>query len=211
MKLGAVHPTKRKLSNLHSRDGNHTYDGIPLLMAHPAPELSDFLGLDTPACKRLISGGSLSPQQVISLIEAIFTSKDEVAMFRSLHGDDVQAFVDVVNEVRSFVFFHPFELSHSVGQALDLPGLQPLLQGRCLRALYRTCGRHALLPRSLRIPPCHDRTGTPLYRGGFADVWRSEYKGRSVAVKVLRIDSTSDVVKIRSVGPMVSLKYLLSD
>ena len=70
----------------------------------------------------------------------------------------------------------------------------------CLSVLCRICGRWALLPRSLRIPICYNRFETPLYRGGFADVWKGEYRGRHVAVKVLRVYSTSDFVKIASVG-----------
>ena len=195
-----VRPMKRrKFASLHSHGSSQTPDDTPQLMAHTVPELSGLPGLKVPACKRLING-PLSQTQVISLIKAIFTSKDEVAMIRDLRGDDAQTFVDVVNEVCSFVFFGPFKLSPSVGQALDLPDLHPLLRGRCLRALYRICGRHGLLPRSLQTPPCHDRSGAPLYRGGFADVWRGEYQGRNVAVKVLRLYSTSDAVKIRFVG-----------
>ena len=96
-----VRPTKRrKFAGLHSHGSTRTSDDRPSLMAHPVPELSGLPGLDLPACKRLISG-SLSQQQVISLIQAIFTSKDEVAMIRDLRGDDAQAFVDVVNEVHS--------------------------------------------------------------------------------------------------------------
>jgi hypothetical protein len=134
-------------------------------------------------------------------------------MIRDLHGDDAQTFIDVIHEVCSILFLlrpslitcppHSvtFELSLSAGQALDLPDLQPQLRSKCLGALYRICGRQASLPRSLRIPLCYNRLDTPLYRGGFADVWRGEYQGRSVAVKALRVYSTSDSVKITSVGP----------
>ena len=97
-KPGTVRPMKRKLANSHSHDS--TSDDSPPLMARPIPELSDLLGLGVPAYKRLI-GGSLSQEQVISLIKAILTSKDEAAMIRNLRGEDAQAFVDVVNEVRS--------------------------------------------------------------------------------------------------------------
>ena len=62
------------------------------------------------------------------------------------------------------------------------------------------CGRHALLPKSLQIPLCYDRSVAPLYRGGFSDVWKGKHKGRHVAVKVLRVYSTGDFVKITSVG-----------
>ena len=78
----------------------HNSPSAPPLMTHPAPESPDLLGPDAPACERLIRG-SHSPQQLVSLIEAIFTSTDEVAMIRDLRGEDAQTFVDVVNEVRS--------------------------------------------------------------------------------------------------------------
>ena len=60
-----------------------------------------------------------------------------------------------------------------------------------------------LLPRLLRIPPCYDRSDDPLYQCGFADVWKGEYKGQDVAVKVLRMYSTTDLDKIRNVGPHI--------
>ena len=91
---------KRKLTNLPSHDSTRTSDDDPALVAHPIQDSPGLLGPDAPACKRLISR-SLSPEQVISLIEALFTSKEEVAMISDLDGDDAQAFVDVVNEVRS--------------------------------------------------------------------------------------------------------------
>lgn len=72
------------------------------------------------------------------------------------------------------------------------------MRRKCLSALCKICGRQALLPRSLKMPLCHDRSGTPQYHGGFADVWMGEHKGRKVAVKVLRVYSTSDFEKIIS-------------
>ena len=188
-------------------------DDPPPTEVCPTPDSSDPVDLDTSACKRLISRASLLPYDIIPLIEAIFTSKDEAKMIGDLRGDDAQTFVDVVHEVFS-VFFHlrgtirlpllfapfTFELSPSTDQVLDLPDLQPLLRGKCLRALCHICGRQALLPRSLQVSLCYNRLDTPLYRGGFADVWKGEYRGCNVAVKVLRVYSTSDVGKITSVG-----------
>ena len=40
----------------------------------------------------------------------------------------------------------------------------------------------------------YDRTDDALYRGGYADVWKGEYRGREVAVKVIRLYSR-DVLK----------------
>ena len=50
------------------------------------------------------------------------------------------------------------------------------------------------------IPICYDRTGVSLYRGGFADVWRGEYRGQDVAVKVIRTYSNSDLRKVIGVS-----------
>ena len=38
--------------------------------------------------------------------------------------------------------------------------------------------------------------------GGFADVWRGNYEGREVAVKVLRVYMTSDFKKITRVSDL---------
>ena len=77
-----------------------------------------------------------------------------------------------------------------------MPELPPRIRKKCLESLYRTCGHHALLPRSLKIPVCYDRTGTALYRGGFADVWKGQHCGRDVAVKVIRTYSDDDLQRV---------------
>ena len=55
-----------------------------------------------------------------------------------------------------------------------------------MRSLYKTCAGHNLLPRSLHFELGEDPIGVVLYSGGFGDVWKREYDGRDVAVKVLR-------------------------
>ena len=44
---------------------------------------------------------------------------------------------------------------------------------------------------------------TPRYQGGFAEVWKTEHEGRDVAVKVLKVYVTSDLVKVTRVGSPV--------
>ena len=75
-----------------------------------------------------------------------------------------------------------------------------MLRGKCLATLCRICGRRGLLPRSVQIPLCYDRTDAPLYHGGFAEVWKGEHQGREVAVKVIKMYKTSNVAKITRVG-----------
>jgi hypothetical protein len=67
---------------------------------YPTPNSSIFIDLHAPACRRII-GRSFFPHEVISLIEAIFTSRDEVKMIGYLRGGDAQTFIDVIHGVRS--------------------------------------------------------------------------------------------------------------
>ena len=69
-----------------------------------------------------------------------------------------------------------------------------------MNTVCKICGRHALLPSPFQIPLCFDRSEEALYSGGYADVWMGKHQGRKVAVKVLRVYSTSDFNKITSVG-----------
>ena len=143
-------------------------------------------------------------------------------MISSLDRDAAQSFIDVVHEVRPamlrlcvtrpdqpHLFVSPaFGFSLPTNQALDALDLPPHLRRKCLGGLCWVCGRHALLPKSLHIPLCYDRSDTPLYRGGFGDVWKGEHQGRHVAVKVLKVYSTSDFDKITKVGSHRLIKWV---
>ena len=76
----------------------------------PLPDLPVLVDLGVPACRRLISHPS-SPREVISLIEAVFTSEEEIKIVRDFRGDDAQSFIDVVHEVR---FHLPSYLGHNL-------------------------------------------------------------------------------------------------
>jgi len=180
--------------------------------ACPTPDSSVLIDLDAPVCRRLISR-AFSPHEMISLVEAIFTRQDEVKIVDYLRGDDVQTFIDVIDEVHPHIpsflrrtdYLRTFRLLRfrtcaSTNQAIDLPTLSPRLRRNSLNLLSGVCGVYRLLPRSLHIPLCYDRLGTPLYRGGYADVWKGEHQGRPVAVKVLRVYLMDDFNKILSVG-----------
>ena len=89
----------------------------------------------------------------------------------------------------------------SVDQALETgPHISPSSRIKCLKLLYRTCGFHALLPETLQIPIFYDKTGSPLYKGAYADVWKGKYCGQDVSVKVIRIYSNSDLRKVLGVS-----------
>ena len=133
--------------------------------------------------------------------------KDVFDTIRCLPRDDAQTFIDVVNEAsctlircRGSIYPAGSILTYSINQALDMPELSPWAQNQCLRPLYKTCGRYALLPKAMEIPTCYDPTGNALYSGGYADVWKGKYLGGDVAVKVIRTFSNSDLAKVIGVS-----------
>ena len=78
--------------------------------------------------------------------------------------------------------------------------MAPSVRRKCLAVLCKVCSHHALVPRSMQIPLCYDRTKAPRYQGGFAEVWKSRHEGIEVAVKVLKVFVTSDLAKLTKVG-----------
>ena len=84
-----------------------------------APDSFIPAGSDTPAWRCLISR-ALLPYEVIHLIEAIFTSEDEVKMIFGLSVDESQPFVDAIHEVR-FTFLPS-------GDKIRLPSFSRLLR-----------------------------------------------------------------------------------
>jgi len=90
----ADHPSQPLLS----RDDTHTHHGDLLLTAYPTPDSSILVDLEAPACRRLISH-AFSPHEVVTVIEEIFTSRDEVKIVGTFRRDEAQAFIDVIHEV----------------------------------------------------------------------------------------------------------------
>ena len=60
----------------------------------------------TQACRRLI-GRAFALHELPSLVEAIFSSKDEADAIRCLPGDGAQTFIDVIDEACSTLTYHP--------------------------------------------------------------------------------------------------------
>ena len=153
---------------------------------------------------------SLANKTVIFRVKEIVDDGDEPSLVSYPRGEAAQSFVDMVHGVclcipslpeRMLIAFahFGFNLLLETNQALGTPRIPPGLRRKYLSALCRTCGCLALLPRPLQILAHYYRWSTPLYNCGCADVWKGEYKGRPVAVKVMRVYLTSDLDKIRRV------------
>ena len=160
-----------------------------------------FPNFNYPALRRLI-GHKFVLREIPFLIEELFACKDLEDTIRCLPEDDIQAFVDVIDEVcciSTQICRAEQALRRPVDQVLDRPDLPLWVRVKCVRPLYRICGYHGLLPKALKVPVFYDRDDYPLYKGGFADVWKGECRGREVAVKVIRAYSRSDLRKITKV------------
>jgi hypothetical protein len=78
---------------------------------------------------------------------------------------------------------------------------------KLLNKLCKTCSRYRVIPKSMHIPDC-SKDSVEVECGGFADVSQSTYKGRRVAVKVVRVYVTSDLDVILSVSLLLALLHL---
>lgn len=144
--------------------------------AHHRPQLFAILrDFGAPICKLLINC-PLSLHARISLITAIFSDDKETEIAKGLDGDDAQTFIDVMDETLD---------------ALALP-----VRMKCRGTLRKMCGHRGLLPRSVKVSLSYDRTDNPLTAGGYADVWKGDYQGCEVAIKVLRVCQKSDINEI---------------
>ena len=70
--------------------------------------------------------------------------------------------------------------------------------------LCKTCSRHHVIPKSMHIQDCSEESVVAEH-GGSANISRGTYKGRRVAVKVVRVH-TSDLNIVFGVSiPLASL------
>ena len=104
-------PPPAPISDISSQEGagdqhRSTHNGNLPLTDYLALDSFIPVDFDVPACKRLTSlSHAFFPHEVISLIEVVFKSKDEVKMIGHLRGEDAQIFIDVIHRVRP----HPLQ------------------------------------------------------------------------------------------------------
>jgi hypothetical protein len=67
-------------------------------------------------------------------------------------------------------------------------------------ALRKLCGNRGILPTSHTITDGLNKVGElPIAGGGFAEVWEGRHRGRKVAIKALKVYSSSDHAKVKNV------------
>ena len=78
---------------------------------------------------------------------------------------------------------------------------------KLLNELCKICSRHRVIPKSMYIPDC-SKGAVEVARGGFADILQGTYKGRRVAIKVVRVCLKDDLDDIFSVSLHPALSHL---
>jgi hypothetical protein len=62
------------------------------------------------------------------------------------------------------------------------------------------CIQQKAVPESMHTAIIDKNPSSMMYRGGFADVFRAEHRGRPVAVKSIRISAGSNLEMVASVN-----------
>ena len=68
-----------------------------------------------------------------------------------------------------------------------------------LNILCKTCSRQRMIPRSMHMADCLNGELIEEYDGGQANIFRGKHKGRSVAIKIMRLYLTSNLEECLSV------------
>lgn len=98
-------------------------------------------------------------------------------------------------------------MSDAAPQALESDNLDALEKSKYMTVLRKLCVSCGILPASHILPDGLDIIGNqPHMAGGFGEVWLGTYKGRQVAVKVLRTYTTDDQVKVHKVSDPVRVR-----
>jgi hypothetical protein len=123
--------------------------------------------------------------------------------FFSKRGNDAQSLLDLLQEVRTQTIYlsncesRPDILST---QLLDHPELDIAFRSPFIDALLKLSGASGLYPEHFVIKGIQLVGTEPVAEGRFGEVWKGSIRGRTVAVKVLRLYVKTDLEKHQKVG-----------
>ncbi|KAF9780779.1 kinase-like domain-containing protein [Thelephora terrestris] len=124
------------------------------------------------ALRRLV-WSAVSQEELPFLIELVVSNLDAANIVQFLQGSDAQTFVDVID------------------QALHSLNFPLRIRKKCVELLCKMCTGHTLLPRSLHFELPDIGIGGPAAWGVFAEIFKCDYRGQWVAVKILRVSPAS--------------------
>ncbi|KAF5353500.1 hypothetical protein D9756_008126 [Leucocoprinus leucothites] len=110
-----------------------------------------------------------------ALLEVLSTSRRRAAM-QELRGDDAQVLIDFLYTLGIFQSSFPY------------PGFRKHI----IRALYKLCKSSMLYPQCLVLKDDIVMSGEPETGGGFGDIYRGWFRGKSLCLKVVRTFKRSE-------------------
>ena len=139
----------------------------------------------------------------IQTLAAILSSMDGQAFILNLEPSDAEACIGILGRVSlplpipSLVFTPDVMI-----QGLAKHNLHASEQQAFFSTVIELSGKHARLPGSMVITDevNFSTCRNSLIAGGFADIQPGNYRGRTVAVKTLRLSMKDDLEKIRKVS-----------
>jgi len=129
------------------------------------------------------------------------SSKDELTDLLALPEEDAKLFIEIIDKVhlpRTLCGICSLIFPPDV-KAFRVARLEPELRAIAFRVLRRLCGRTGHLPESHLLSHKFDLSGSPRASGGFAEVRVGVLKGKSVAIKTLKVLELEDKAIIRKV------------
>ena len=157
-----------------------------------------------PALPQLIEGAP--PNEHISLVKKIFSSQREIESACNLPQDNAQTLINIISDPRVSSCTPPPLTPEKPVSTQILTSVQVLdhlarkIRKSCSSTLSEICGSHGLLPQLLPLLPHLNLTENPLHPGRSADMWKSQYQGKEVGVKVLRVSQRDILMQMKTVG-----------
>lgn len=154
-----------------------------------------------------------SAESICALVSRAILSKDEEALLLQREGQDAQIALNVMQKVLCFtVMHHISKFDHEyIEKMLETNGSR---KWRISSLILKLSIRSNKLPASLVVNNVTRLDKESIAGGGFADIFRGEYKGKPVALKRLRVYRPSDNVRawqVRSAFTMFLYMYSVID
>jgi len=142
--------------------------------------------------------------QAIQTLSDILVNKEGRVFLSRLDSRDAELCVEILDNVSRDL--HPIRRRlEQFRQGVTGRNLKPIEERAVLITLRKLAERHGLLPFRIRIKERIEISEEALGSGGFGDVKSGTYKGRRVAVKIMRISAKDDFARIRKVSIDIGL------
>ncbi|KAG6883011.1 hypothetical protein C0992_009984 [Termitomyces sp. T32_za158] len=117
----------------------------------------------------------LSPTDFVSRLQVIFQDKSRYQQLLAFRVEDAQKLLDLFQWL------------------LDMPDINSSFKRELIIGAQRLCKHSGLYPTCYSLNGIKVTDEDPINRGGFADIYRGEFQGRLVCLKVIRLYQSTDI------------------